>query len=136
LAVETIDNSNSVWIAGSDATLVGMPQVAMLSPADDKYPFWIPAGFNMKFYEDAPPAIQALRTYLAYDFSPGGKDAGTYPSSVGRTPKYGPSSGHPKTVNHLFGDGAVRSVRKDVDFAMYFIGITRNNGDPTPSNDP
>jgi prepilin-type N-terminal cleavage/methylation domain-containing protein len=120
MSVETIDDSTSVWIAGSDATLVGMPKVAMSLPIDRRYP-WRPAGFNGKYYEDAAPEIQALRTYLAFDFSPGGKDAGTYPSSVGRTPKYGPSSGHPTTVNHLFGDGSVHSIRKDVDFAMYFL---------------
>ncbi len=48
---------------------------------------------------------------------------------------YGPSSGHPSVVNHLFGDAAVRTIRKDIDFAMYFFAITRNNNDPAPSFD-
>jgi hypothetical protein len=30
----------------------------------------------------------------------------------------------------LFGDGAVRSVRKDVDAAALFFTVTRGNGDP------
>jgi prepilin-type processing-associated H-X9-DG protein len=71
-------------------------------------------------------------TFLAYDFLPGAKDAGTYPSGVGRTPAYGPSSGHPGVVNHLFCDGSVRSLRKDIDYAEYFFAITRDGG----SNEP
>jgi type II secretory pathway pseudopilin PulG len=134
LVVETIDDSNSVWLAGSDATLVGMPMAAMAQPSLNRFPFWYPTGFNGYYDEKASPEIKALRTYLSYDFSPYGKDAGTYPSSVGRTPKYGPSARHPDAVNHLFGDGAVRSVRKDVDYAMYFSGITRNNNDPSGSH--
>jgi prepilin-type N-terminal cleavage/methylation domain-containing protein len=59
------------------------------------------------------PASGALGTYNAYTC--------------------GPSSGHPSVVNHLFGDAAVRTIRKDVDFAMYFFAITRNNGDPAPN---
>jgi hypothetical protein len=48
---------------------------------------------------------------------------------VGRTPAYGPSSGHPGIVNHLYCDGSVRSLRKDIDYAEYFLAITRNGGD-------
>jgi hypothetical protein len=135
MAVETIDDSSSVWLAGSDATLVGMPKAAMSEPSlkGKGYPFWCPIGFNGHYGDDASPAIKALRTYLAYDFTPGGRDAGSYPASIGRTPKYGPSSGHPAIVNHLFGDGAARSIIKDIDYVMYFRGITRNNGDSGPS---
>jgi prepilin-type N-terminal cleavage/methylation domain-containing protein len=137
MAVETIDDSNSVWVAGSDVTLAGMPKVAMTAPADppNGYPFWYPTGFNGQYGVNASPAIKALRTYLAYDFRPGGRDAGSYPASVGRTPKYGPSSGHPVVLNHLFGDGAVRTVRKDVDFAIYFWAVTRYSLDPAPTGD-
>jgi hypothetical protein len=130
LAVETIDDSNSLWLAGSDATLVGMPKVAMSPPSSDGLPFWHPTGFNGKYGGEAPTEIQALRTYLSYDFSPRGKNASAYPSSVGRTPKYGPSSGHPSVVNHLRGNGAVFSVRKDIDFTIYFHAITKSNDDP------
>jgi type II secretory pathway pseudopilin PulG len=130
MAVETMDDSNSVWIAGSDATLVGMPKTAMLPASTTTNPYWYPTGFNRKYNEEASPEIQALRTYLAFDFSLGGKDAGKYPPSVGRTPNYGPSSAHPNVVNHLFVDGAVRCIRKDADYAMYFFSVTPNNGDP------
>ena len=58
----------------------------------------------------------------------------TYPDSdskiiVGNKPAYGLSAGHPSVVNHLFVDGTVRSLRKDIDYALYFFLITRNNGD-------
>ena len=46
-------------------------------------------------------------------------------------PRFGPSSSHPQVVNHLFADGGVRSVNKDVDVATYMFLITRDGGDPT-----
>ena len=93
-----------------------------------------------------------LRTYTEFDFSPikypgkgddvnaspipAGKDVGTYPAGVGRTPAYGPSSGHPGVVNHLFCDGSVHALRKDIDYAAYFFLITRDNGDKrSPAED-
>jgi prepilin-type N-terminal cleavage/methylation domain-containing protein len=132
MAVETIDDINSIWIAGSDMTLVGMPKVSMSAPLSphNSWPFWIPTGFTGKYFEDASPEIKSLRTYLSYDFCPGCKDAGSYPASVGRKPNYGPSSGHPNIVNHLFASGDVQTFYKDVDYAMYFFLITRNNSDP------
>jgi type II secretory pathway pseudopilin PulG len=118
------------------------------------FTFVNPPGFNGKY--DADGGCQGLRTYLAYDFI--NVDSGKYPDpnggpgpkagvivgnsgppngSLGSYNAYtcGPSSGHPSVVNHLFGDAAVRTIRKDVDFAMYFFAITRNNGDPAPSFD-
>jgi type II secretory pathway pseudopilin PulG len=144
MAVETIDDSGttpsdagSAWISGACATLVGLPsenagKEITYEPPDDIYPYVRPAGFNVKYDEKADPRIRALRTYLAYDFA--GADKGKYlnPSTgtmVGNTPKnlYGPSSGHPSVVNHLFADGSVHALRKDIDFCTYFFYITRNN---------
>jgi prepilin-type N-terminal cleavage/methylation domain-containing protein len=126
------------------------------STTSSGFPFITPGGFNGKY--EAEGGCQTLRTYLAYDFV--SVDAGSYPDpNIGPTPTQkvgiignngpakgaalgsynsyacGPSSGHPSVVNHLFGDAAVRTIRKDVDFAMYFFAITRNNGDPAPSFD-
>jgi hypothetical protein len=129
-----------MWVAGSDVTLVGMPKVEMEAPSPRGFPYWTPkptstATFSGKYCEEAGTPSIISPVYSAYDFSPGGKDAGAYPSSVGRTPKYGPSSGHPTVVNHLFGDGEVRSLTRDVDYAMYFFAITRRNDDPAPNFD-
>jgi Tfp pilus assembly protein PilE len=136
LAVETMDDSKSAWIAGSDVNLVSMPNVERYKKLDEKQfshdSFWAPLDFNGLYHGDSTPALQAMRTYLAFDFRPGQKDAGSYPAGVGRTPAYGPSSGHPGAVNHLYGDGAVRGIRNDVDYAAYFFDITRCNNDPAP----
>jgi hypothetical protein len=134
MMVETIDDLKSDWIAGSDVTLVGMPKAASYQKFCDSY-FWAPLDFNGGIYDNATPAIQSLRTYLAFDFRHGYKDESTYPAGIGRKPAFGPSSGHPDIVNHLFFDGSVRNVRRDVDYALYFFWITRNNND-TYTNHP
>ncbi len=153
MAVETIDDTGSAtgnvassWVAGANATLTGIPlqntvpngtSVTFQAPVAATYPFYRPNGFNGRFGDEAAAGIQALRTYLQYDFSPaGGKE--NYPdplsdwinNNMGIRPVYGPSAGHPSVVNHLFVDGTVRSLKKEIDFALYFFAITRNNGDP------
>jgi type II secretory pathway pseudopilin PulG len=150
MVVETIDDKGSssdpssvgsAWIAGACATLVGVPlkntypsnTVVTFDAPDKDMPFYRPTGFNRKFDKNASAAIKALRTYLAYDFSPrAGKDVYPDPATttiVGNRPTYGPSSGHPNVVNHLYVDGSVQSLTKDIDYAFYFFSITRNNGD-------
>jgi type II secretory pathway pseudopilin PulG len=150
MVVETIDDKGSTsdpssvgsaWIAGACATLVGVPlkntypsnTVVTFDAPDKDMPFYRPTGFNGKFDKNASPTIKALRTYLAYDFSPGaGKDVYPDPATttiVGNRPTYGPSSGHPGVVNHLYVDGSVHSLKTDIDYAFYFFCITRNNGD-------
>ncbi len=150
MVVETIDDKGSssdpssvgsAWIAGACATLVGVPlkntypnnTVVGFDAPDKDMPFYRPTGFNGKFDKNASATIKALRTYLAYDFSPRtGKDVYPDPATttvVGNRPTYGPSSGHPGVVNHLYVDGSVHSLRRDIDYAFYFFCITRNNGD-------
>jgi hypothetical protein len=43
---------------------------------------------------------------------------------------HGPSSSHPGVVNHLLGDGSVRSVSDGLDAALYMHLITRAGGEP------
>jgi hypothetical protein len=150
MAVETIDYSGttpsdagSAWISGDCATLVGVPSQSSgrqitFQPRTEMFEFLSPAGFNGKTGKGADPITQLLRTYLAYDFA--GADKGKYPDPqndviVGNTPRnlFGPSSGHPSVVNHLFVDGSVRAIRKDIEFCEYFFYITRNRGDRGPS---
>jgi hypothetical protein len=133
MMAETIDDLHSVWLYGADATLVGIPDIPIEQPLKTlNASYWAPKGYNGKFAEDASPEVQSMQTFLAYDFRPGGKDAGTYPPSVGRTPRYGPSSAHPSVVNHLFGDGTVRSLNHNIDCALYFFSITRAGCDSLP----
>jgi competence protein ComGC len=150
MVAETIDDKGSssdpssvgsAWIAGACATLVGLPlkntypnnAVVTFDAPDKEMFFYRPTGFNGKFDKNASAPISALRTYLAYDFSPRtGKDVYPDPATttvVGNRPTYGPSSGHPGVVNHLYVDGSVHSLRRDIDYTFYFFCITRNNGD-------
>jgi len=146
---------SSAWISGACATLVGLPYqngttvTITYSSMDANYPFTRPGpsstttGFNGQFNELAGTAIQGYKTYLQYDFAVTNK--GKYPDPNGDVTgstlgifnlvttaecTFGPSAGHPSVVNHLFVDGAVRSLKKEIDFALYFFAITRNNGDP------
>jgi prepilin-type N-terminal cleavage/methylation domain-containing protein len=149
MAVETIDDSGttpnnvgSAWVAGACATMVGLPsqnsgpvtRQITYQPSDQSFPFPRPVGFNGKYAEEADPRIQSLKTYLAYDFS--GADKGKYPdpstgTNVGNMPTniYGPSAGHPMVVNHLFADCDVKSLRKNIDYCLYFFTLTRDHGD-------
>ena len=43
---------------------------------------------------------------------------------------FGPASRHPGSVNHLFADGAVRTIPTTVDVGLYFFIITRAGGEP------
>ncbi len=130
LFVETMDVTNSAWIAGSDVHLVGMPKAKSYDQVYSNGTYFAPTGFNGNFGDKADEFIRQSRTYLAFDFSPRGKDVGTYPESVGRRPAYGPSSGHAASVNHVFVDASVRPISKTTDYCWYFFLITRQNGDP------
>ncbi len=130
LFVETMDDTNSAWIAGSDVHLVGMPKAESYDQEFSNGTYFAPTSFNGKYDEEAGDLIRQSRTYLQFDFSPNGKDSGTYPDSVGRHPAYGPGSAHVAGVNHVYGDASVRSITRKCDYAAYMIAITRQNGDP------
>ena len=146
LCAETIDNVGSVWTYGTDVTLVGLPTTgdgatnpaggttgsAISSIVNTSYPYYYPAGYNGQF--DANGALQAFRTFLAFNFAPSAADANSYPT-FGMTPYaiYGPSAGHPTTINHLMGDGSVQAINKKADVAAYMFSITKNGGDPNYS---
>jgi hypothetical protein len=131
---ETIDDLNGVWIEGFHCSLVGMPNsISFVGPPTPGISFWQPNGIG----PNGRALINSQRTYLGYDFAT--LDAHKYPDpAYGGTAdpivqfktNYGPSSGHPKVVNHLFCDGSVHGISKEVDYDVYFYAITRNNGDP------
>jgi prepilin-type N-terminal cleavage/methylation domain-containing protein len=120
--------------------------------------YWAPASFNGSYYDQG--GTGDIVTFFSLDYGPSGKNscgaAGNplnyplnpmftsgpcYLTNVVRSAGanlgslYGPSSGHPASINCLFGDGGVRSVRKDVDGAALFFAVTRNNGDAAPGQD-
>jgi prepilin-type N-terminal cleavage/methylation domain-containing protein len=121
MVCETTEQKSAVWCMGQTATLVGLPASVSYARATLCGNFWAPTGFNCKYDEEG--ATSHFLTYLAWDY----KDDGPYIGST--TYLSGPGSEHPSVVNHLFGDGTVHSVRKEVDAALYFFIITRANGD-------
>ena len=124
----------SRWLGGKEATLVGLPQKS--SARGDKpqaaYPFFAPPGFDATFGDNSGVAKAGLRTFLSYDFSPTGPDAGKYedPGFSKVAPAYGPSSSHPAIVVCGICDGCVVALSKRVDAANLFFLITKNGFDP------
>jgi prepilin-type processing-associated H-X9-DG protein len=151
LCAETMDYSASSWIAGSDVNMVAIPtgmppQTVDVTPGKYLNTFYVLGGtshFNGNYYDYG--LAQNLVTFFSMKFGPSGKNVGQYeldsfapPCQLGtrdgsaqdKKYEYGPSSGHPKVINCLFGDGSVRGVRKDIDAQALFFAVTRNNNDP------
>jgi type II secretory pathway pseudopilin PulG len=136
LVAETIDDRSSRWTVGKEATLVGLPDKVVQGAVDTgTYSYFHPTWFDGTFNGTAAAAQKPpARPYIAYDFSPGGKDAGTYDDTgiFGQkpAPAYGPSSGHGDVVNHLFADSSVSALSKKLDPCAYWFMITKNGADP------
>jgi prepilin-type N-terminal cleavage/methylation domain-containing protein len=132
--IETMDEVASRWTVGKETTLVGLPQKS--SPTGTTplapYTFFAPPGFDNTWGANSGVTKAGLRTYLSYDFSPRGADAGSYEDAgfAQTPPAYGPSSMHPEVVICGFGDGSVTALSKQVDAANLFFLITKNNSDP------
>ncbi len=123
MACETTEEDNAIWCDGKSATLVGLPPRITYVPGSTHKlgPFSAPAGYDGKY--DAQSATSQLLTYLSWDY----EDDGPYVSNSYRR---GPGSHHPQVMNHLFGDGTVHSVNKEINACLYFFVITRAQGDP------
>ena len=152
-AAETMDDICSRWVMGKEVTLFGLPSGISFAQVGAQYgTFYGPTDFDGTFGEDSAVAKNySERPYIGFDFSASGPDykqggATAYTtddqkmgfgdscpaagSNPGGPPNYGPSSGHPGVVNHLFVDGSVKGLSKKVDSAAYMFAITKNNGDP------
>jgi prepilin-type N-terminal cleavage/methylation domain-containing protein len=133
---ETKELFRARWAFGWESMLVGLPTALY---ANDRVNF--ANHFNGKFYhpygftgtygnESNLPYL--FSTYLYHDYD---KDSWYIPTmGVGLTQywgqKYGASSGHGGTVNHLFVDGSVHAIKTDIDVALYMFLVTRNGHDP------
>jgi competence protein ComGC len=137
--IETIDQVASRWTVGKEATLVGLPQAS--SPTNEwpvtKFGFFAPAGFDNTWGPNSAVSKAGLRTFLSYDFSPSGRDAGLYEDAgfSQTSPAYGPSSMHPGVIVEGLGDGSALAVSKQVDAANLFFLITKSNNDPPLCHD-
>ena len=123
LTVETMEDQCARWTVGREAALVGLPPEITYAMYQNTY--YAPSGFD-GHYGDGSALPPQWKTYLAYDYDQGGE---TYQDLPANGTTRGPSSGHPGVVNHLFTDGTVQSVSKNLDVAIYMFLITRNGGD-------
>jgi len=150
---ETMDDKASRWTVGREVTMFGLPASVVTSSnvavATGYGSFYAPGGgkdYDGTFGPTSGVGVKETTygPYIGYDFTPSGANYAsggptTYATDDAATgynnspaPNYGPSSNHPGVVNHLFIDGSVQAIRKDLDGAGYFFLITRNGGDPFP----
>ena len=149
--IESIDNTNSRWMIGPECVLTGLPVASCPTQWNGSpttpYNYFTPVSYDNTWGDSSGVSVAGLRTFLMYDFSPSGADAGTY-ASVGDpngsggwtasdpckvTPQgaaYGPSSGHPAVIIVGMGDGSTQNLAKRIDAANFFFLITKNNSDP------
>jgi prepilin-type N-terminal cleavage/methylation domain-containing protein len=121
-------------------------------PSDTNFSFYTLGGaalFNGNFYDAG--LAQNVTTYFSYDHGVSGRQSGKYvlefdptraPSQdiIANHPAtnpsgyqasyYGPSAGHPATINCVFADNSVRNIRKDIDAQALFFAVTRAGNDP------
>jgi hypothetical protein len=153
--IETLDDTNSRWMIGSECVLSGLPRNAVPSgpDPDPKYGYFVPPHFDGQFGAGSGAMKSGLRDFLMYNFFPSGADPAAYsaegdPGGMGlwsvvdpplikekggvkiNGPAYGPSSAHPGVITVGFGDASVRSLSKRCDSAAFFFMITKNNSDP------
>ncbi len=144
ICCETKEPISSVWYDGQEATLVAFPNDAntvLEDPSSTNYQFWTFDGYETGKYED--DSLVALTseqlpfvswTDKQYEEENGsittGYEGATDFSGPDTTYVFGPSSDHPGVVNHLFADGTVHSISKEVDPSLYWFVVTRNGGDP------
>jgi len=132
LLTETIDDKGSRWMVGAECTLVGLPQSSAAVEKTAKYPFFVQPEFDGVFGDDSAVTRAGRWTFLMFDFSPGGADAGKYedPGWAKAPPAYGPSSMHPGVVVTGFCDGSDTALSKRCDAAYLIFLITKNGDDP------
>lgn len=143
-AVETIEPQYSRWMMGSEVTLAGLPyseddstngvkleQITI--PELGTTAIRAPTGFNGKFDEDSAVTPE-FRTYLSYEYDKEDKYYDDKTDGQSKI-KYGPSSRHGSTVNHLFGDGRVHAINTAIDVALYYFMITINRNEPFPASE-
>jgi hypothetical protein len=114
LAVETIEPCFARWAVGGDASLVGLPSYVEYEPWELGGGYYAPKGYNGRF--GCSSTVEASYcTYMNSDCAKSPYD-GADGAVAGR---YGPSSAHPKVVNHLMADGSCKSYIRDFDVARW-----------------
>jgi prepilin-type N-terminal cleavage/methylation domain-containing protein len=131
LACETRESSLAAWFEGTTAAVVGFEkdptfQSIMKHPdhpiSNGKYSYPVSGDVSLNYGSETVGDItdpSKPRLYMTASIAPGNIPW-----------VHGPSSYHGNIVNHVFGDGAVRSVSSDIDAELYFWIITRDGSEP------
>jgi type II secretory pathway pseudopilin PulG len=128
LAVESVEPRFARWVVGAESAVVGLPRNVEFERYADRY--YVPRGLNKAASDGSgvDPVYWTYCTYLDCDC-----DENPYDGVDGLNwGKYGPSSNHLETANHLFVDGACRRLNKGIDVTTYMALITRAGGEGFP----
>jgi hypothetical protein len=131
VSVESIEPRFSRWTVGEEAAVVGFPPNVEFEK--DLYDGCTPKGYReaMRESPDVEGTYWTYRTYLEWDY-----DRNPYDGDDGaQGGRYGPSSGHPHVVNHLFADGHAVSMPRSIDLIFYMFLITHDQVTPNGWND-
>jgi hypothetical protein len=120
LAVESVEQQFARWMVGAEAAVVGLPPNVEFERSGR----WIvPKGHDQALH-DGTGVYWTYRTYLNWDC-----EQRPYDNADGtQGGKHGPSSHHPRLVNHLFADGSCAGIRKVCDVTLYLHLTMRHNG--------
>ncbi len=118
IACETREQNYAAWIDGTTAAVVGLAE--QTDPT-----------FRLVEGESFYAPTDSARTTINWGNDRKGRHYLSAADHSGSKPwTHGPSSFHPGLVNHLLGDGSVRSVQEDIDPTLYMHLITRAGGEP------
>jgi hypothetical protein len=125
LMAETIEPRFARWAIGAEASMVGLPRNVEFDKSHNSVASINGSGGNGTEgegeAEPVDPIYWAYKTYLTWDY-----DASPYDGADGTIGgKYGPRGNHIGVVNHLMGDGSVRSIYNNVDVSVYMYLIVR-----------
>lgn len=142
--VETIERNHSRWAQGWEMAVTGLPRtgfdaVRFSNAFTGKY--FHPIGFSGT-YDDETTVTAPQGTFLSRDHEID-RDGDNLPDWYYMASnnandienwKYGPSSPHPTSTNHVFVDGSGHTINNQIDPAAYMFLITRDSGDPHPQS--
>ncbi len=140
LLCESAEPNMARWTIGAETCVVGLPPIVRYLPppprsADGRnLSYFAPQGYSVNMFNDQTTITPSNNyTYLNWDYDKTPYPDPKYIQASGRVSgimKYGPSSDHSGTVNHLLADGSVHSISAEIDAACYMFAITRNGHDP------
>jgi type II secretory pathway pseudopilin PulG len=117
--VESLEQRHARWTVGADAAVVALPRDVEFEEYQSGIYGLKGYGKALKGSPEADSTYWAYHTYIDWDYSQSPYDAAD--GSQGE--RYGPSSNHPGVAHHLFMDGSSRSLRRDIDLALYMFLI-------------